>query len=135
MSAPQPALFADPDHERREAQRMRGQKAVIKVAYTNPGFASGPPNFRERDAVVYGPLALMPNVIFDRYEGRTRNEGWNITHVETGFAMAPNIPSKADALRIIYLLKDEDWSFQRAGDVPEYLKSKIQHLVEEVTKH
>ena len=56
-------------------------------------------------------------------------------HVGTGFAVAPNIPSKADALRIIYLLKDDDWSFQRAGDVPEYLKPKIEHLVEESKKH
>ena len=45
--------------------------------------------------------------------------------------MAPNIPSKTDALRIIYLLKDEDWSFRRPADIPEALKPKIQHLVDE----
>lgn len=129
MTAPQPTLFADPDYERRQAQKMRGQKAVIKVAYGNPDDA--PPTFRERDATVYGPLALMPDVVFDRHEGRTRNEGWNITHVETGFAVAPNIPSKADALRIIYLLKDEDWSFKRPANIPEELKPKVHHLVKE----
>ncbi len=128
MTAPQPSLFADPDHERRQAQRMRGQKAVIKVACSNPD--GGPPAFRERDAVVYGPLALMPVVVFDHYEGQTRNEGWNITHVETGFAVFPKVPSKAEALRIIYLLKDENWSFRRPNDVPEDLKPKIQRLVE-----
>ena len=46
MSAPQPTLFTDPDYERRQAQKMRGQKAVIKVAYGNPDNA--PPTFRER---------------------------------------------------------------------------------------
>lgn len=132
MSAPQPALFADPDHERRQGQKMRGQKAVIKIAYGNPDNA--PPTYRERDAVVYGPLALMPNVVFDRRLGRSRNEGWNITHVETGFAVVPKIPSKADALRIIYLLKDEDWAFRCPADTPEDLKPKIRHLVEEATK-
>jgi hypothetical protein len=111
---------------------MRGQKAIIKVAVKNPD--GGTPTFRERDAVVYGPLALMPNVIFDRSEGRTRNKGWNITHVETGFAVAPNVPSKEDALRVLYLLKDEDWSFRRPADTPEALKPKIRRLVEEAAK-
>lgn len=108
---------------------MPGQKAVIKVAIKEPD--GGPPTFRERDAVLYGPLALMPNVIFDRHKGRSHNEGWNITHVETGFAVAPNVPSKADALRIIYLLKDEEWSFKRPADMPEELKPKVHRLVEE----
>jgi hypothetical protein len=132
MTAPQPSLFADPEHEHRQAERMRGQKAVIKVAVSNPD--GGPPTFRERDAVVYGPLALMPVVVFDRYEGRSRNDGWNITHVETGFAVAPSIPLKADALRIIYLLKDEDWYFRRPADIPEDLQPKVRHLVEEAAK-
>jgi hypothetical protein len=132
MTAPQPSLFEDPEHERRQAQKMRGQKAVIKVAHSNP--YGGPPAFREREAVAYGPLALMPQVVFDRHEGRTRNQGWNITHSETGFAVAPNIPSKTDALRIIYLLKDEDWSFRRPADIPEDLKTKVRDRVEE-TKH
>lgn len=133
MNAPQPSLFADPEHERRQAQRMRGQKAVIKVAVKDPD--GGQPTFRERDAVIYGPLALMPNVVFDRHEGRTRTggeAGWNITHVETGFAVAPNVPVKADALRIIYLLKEEDWSFKRPADMPEELKPEVHRLVEEV---
>lgn len=127
--ATQPTLFADPDHERRQAQRMRGRKAVIKVAYGNPD--GGVPTYRERDATVYGPLALMPGVVFDRALGRSRHDGWSITHVATGLAISSSIPKRIEALRAIYLLKDEDWSFARKEELPESLRQRTRRVVEE----
>lgn len=116
----QASLFSDPDHERRQAARMRGSKEVIKVAM---GRAEDPvPKYRERDAVVYGPLALMPTVKWDGWEGR--HEGWTITHINTGYAIGPSIPKRADALRAIYLLKDEDWSFRHRNHVPPSLRER-----------
>lgn len=127
--ATQPTLFADPEHERRQAQRMRGQKAVIKIAYGNPD--GGVPTYRERDATVYGPLALMPGVAFDHAMGRSRHDGWNITHVATGLAISSRMPRRIEALRAIYLLKDEDWSFARKEELPESLRQRTRQVVEE----
>lgn len=129
VRATQPTLFADPEHERHQAQRMRGQKAVIKVAYGNPD--DGVPTYRERDATVYGPLALMPGVVFDRALGRSRHDGWNITRVATGLAISSRIPKRIEALRAIYLLKDEDWSFVRKEELPESLRRRTGRVVEE----
>ena len=129
VKATQPTLFADPEHERRQAQRMRGQKAVIKVAYGNPD--DGVPTYRERDATVYGPLALLPGVVFDRALGRSRHDGWSITHVATGLAISSPVPAKIEALRAIYLLKDEDWSFTRKEELPEALRRRTRRVVEE----
>ena len=127
--ATQPTLFADPDHERRQAQRMRGRKAVIKVAYGSPD--DGVPTYRERDATVYGPFALMPGVVFDRALGRSRHDGWNITHVATGLAISSRIPKRIEALRAIYLLKDEEWSFARKEELPESLRQRTRRVVED----
>ena len=108
---------------------MRGRKAVIKVAYGNPD--DGVPTYRERDATVYGPLALMPGVVFDRALGRSRHDGWSITHVATGLAISSPIPKRIEALRAIYLLKDEDWSFARKEELPDSLRQRTRRVVEE----
>jgi len=133
MSAPQPSLFSDPAHERRQAQKMRGEKTIIKVAYGKTDDA--PPTFREREATVYGTvyglLALMPALLWDGT--RSRHRGWNITHVPSGLAIAPSIPEKAEALRVIYLLRDEDWSFRHKAQMPEKLRQKTRRLVEEAS--
>jgi len=129
MSAPQPSLFSDPESERRQAQKMRGEKTIIKVAYGKTDDA--PPTFREREATVYGPLALMLTLLWDGTQSRHR--GWNITHVPSGLAIAPSIPEKAEALRVIYLLRDEDWSFRHKAQMPEKLRQKTRRLVEEAS--
>lgn len=127
MSTAQPALFSDPAHELRMARRMRGEKALIKVAHTPKGGVL--PVYREREARVYGPLALHPKVVFDEYEGRTRHEGWTITHVRTGYAAVPEVRERDEALRLIWLLRDEDWSFDNPSRVPPRLRESLRALL------
>ena len=85
--------------------------------------------YREREATVYGPLALYPTVVFDEYEGRSRHEGWTITHVGTGYAVGPSVPRREEALRLIWLLKDEDWSFTDPARVPPRLRERLRELM------
>lgn len=123
----QPALFSDADNERRQARRMRGKKEIVKVAVGRPEDVV--PRYHEREATVYGPLALMPTVVWDGWEGR--HEGWTITHVNTGYAIGGSIADRDEALRVIFLLKDDDWSFVHKAHVPEDLREKTLRLLRE----
>lgn len=108
---------------------MRGRKEVIKVAMGRP--EDPIPTYRERDAKVYGPLALLPTVKWDGWEGR--HEGWTVTHVNTGYAIGPSIPDRANALRAIYLLKDEDWTFRHPSHAPAGLRDRVIAVIQDVT--
>jgi hypothetical protein len=123
MSTAQPALFSDPARELKMARRMRGEKALIKVVHVPRDGAL--PVYREREARVYGPLALHAKVVFDEWEGRARHEGWTVTHVRTGYAVSPAIRNRDEALRLIWLLKDEDWSSESPSRMPPRLRALL----------
>jgi hypothetical protein len=127
MSTPQPALFSDPAHELKMARRMRGEKALTKVAHAPRDGVL--PMYRDREAHVYGPLALHPKVVFDEYEGRTRHEGWTITHIRTGYAVAPALRTRDEELRLIWLLKAEDGSFDNPPRMPPRLRESLRVLL------
>jgi hypothetical protein len=123
VSTAQPALFSDPAHEIKMARRMRGEKALIKVAHTPQGGVL--PVYREREARVYGPLALHERVVFDEWEGQARHDGWTITHVGIGYAAVPEVRKRDEALRLIWLLRDEDWRFDNPSRMPPSVRERL----------
>ncbi|MDP9475414.1 MAG: hypothetical protein M3R38_06945 [Actinomycetota bacterium] len=105
----------------------RGERRVVKVAYDKPG--SPIPVYRDEEADVYGPLALLPA---EPVGTETRPEGWVVLHVGTGRSLGPPIPHRAAALRMILRLTGEHWAFSHRAYAPPGLAQKVRGAVAQV---
>lgn len=114
----------DPDpsqtpHERRTIKAARPA--------SGRGHASPVPEYRDEQAEVFGPLALLPEPPGNPEKGLPH--GWAVLHVGTGRAIGPTLPDRATALRTIRLLENEDWAFAHCVYAPGSLAEKVRSVM------
>lgn len=133
------ALFRDPDYELAQSRKLRGTKAAINIKLYTKGDDPGNRVYQdaERDATVYpSGLAIYKSPLKwnDRFSGYEPVK-YRVTHAPTGLAIGEPFVHLESARLLVYLLRDLDWNFKRAKDMPEATKQAGTDLKLEAEAH
>ena len=100
----------------------------MKAARPRPGHRV--PDFRDEEAEVFGPLAVLPEPPDNAARGESH--GWAVLHVGTGRALGPTLPDRATAREAVRLLRNERWAFAHPAYAPATLADKVRSVMREV---
>ena len=108
----------------------RGQPRTVKVARPFP--RSPVPAYEDRQAEVFGPLAVLPEP--PERAARGEPHGWALLHIGTGRALGPTLPDRPTALEALRLLANEDWAFAHPAYAAPSLAGKVRSVMREVLR-
>ena len=112
----------------RPAHPPTGERRTVKAARDRPG--SPVPDYRDEEAEVFGPLAVLPET--PEVAACGKPHGWAVLHVGTGRALGPTLPDRAAATTAVRLLANEDWDFAHPAYAPAALARKVRSVMREV---
>ncbi|QIN85486.1 hypothetical protein GBA63_22565 (plasmid) [Rubrobacter tropicus] len=101
---------------------------TVKAARRLP--RSPVPAYEDREAMVLGPLAVLPEPPDNAARGEPH--GWAVLHVSTGRALGPTLPDREAAIEAARLLANEDWAFAHPAYAAAALAEKVRSVVREV---
>lgn len=91
----------------------------------------------EVDAICIHEFAVFHQSLIEEAFDAVVASGWSVTHVRTGYAAIPNVPSRAKAIDAVERLMamDVDWVFtdpSTAAHMPPETKRRVREIRDEV---